>query len=306
MKIMKELEKFCKQDDTCIFIILILIGFLLCMFFNRDEGFLDFSYVNESEDSEKDNHDYGGIGKEPSQNSMGKKSPPPDKPVGLFPRNPGEQSNINPEIIKKLQMARQGNQYQPNNINNKSGLNKMDSSLDRNQPLGVPANYSFMTQFAKFKIGGPSESQSDLGPLFPKGEPSVPSFERKQMDVDPSTIKSTDSSENLELSADKKEMKLVLFYAPWCGHSKNMLGDYDSVIQKYDNSEMNGVKLSIIKVDMEQNKDGAKSYGVDVKGFPTLYTFIEQNSKLISQPFSQRDETGIVQELQKRTKSLSN
>jgi len=55
---------------------------------------------------------------------------------------------------------------------------------------------------------------------------------------------------------------------------------------------------------MEANKEGAKPYNVDIRGFPTLYTFVEENGKLVSQPFSPRDEAGIVAELQKRTKSL--
>ena len=55
---------------------------------------------------------------------------------------------------------------------------------------------------------------------------------------------------------------------------------------------------------MDQNKEGAKTYGVDIKG-STLYTFVENNGKLVSQPFRPRDESGIVAELQKRTKSLS-
>jgi hypothetical protein len=67
---------------------------------------------------------------------------------------------------------------------------------------------------------------------------------------------------------------------------------------------MNGVTLSVIKVDMEANKEGAKPYNVDIRGFPTLYTFVEENGKLVSQPFSPRDEAGIVAELEKRTKSF--
>ena len=84
-----------------------------------------------------------------------------------------------------------------------------------------------------------------------------------------------------------------------------MIDAYDSVISQYDNKEMNGVTLSIIKVDMDANKGGAKPYGVDIKGFPTLFTFVEQNGKLVSQPFSPRDEKGIIAELNKRTQAFN-
>ena len=44
--VMKSIRDFCKDDDTCIFVILVLIGFLLCMFFNRDrdEGYADYPF----------------------------------------------------------------------------------------------------------------------------------------------------------------------------------------------------------------------------------------------------------------------
>ena len=43
---------------------------------------------------------------------------------------------------------------------------------------------------------------------------------------------------------------------------------------------MNGVTLSILKVDMDENPKGAKPYNVDIKGYPTLYTFVEENGKI--------------------------
>ena len=223
----------------------------------------------------------------------------PEKLPGLMPQNPGDPVNGLGNLNDSVQIARAGKQYNSEILPNTGGIDVKGFSLDSG-PVGVPLSYSMYFPYAKFKDGPPS----DLGPQFPdgspkEGEPGIPAVQPKDTIVDPSV------SQDSAVPTSKKEMKLVLFYAPWCGHSKNMLEDYEAVTQKYDNTEMNGVKLSIIKVDMEANKDGAKAYNVDIRGFPTLYTFVEENGKLVSQPFSPRDEAGIVAELQKRTQSLS-
>ena len=49
----------------------------------------------------------------------------------------------------------------------------------------------------------------------------------------------------------KGEANLVLVYAPWCGHSKNMLGDYERVKKDYHGKEMNGYRLNILKYSSE-------------------------------------------------------
>ena len=43
----------------------------------------------------------------------------------------------------------------------------------------------------------------------------------------------------------------------------------------------------------------------EIKGFPTLYTFVEVDGKMVGQPFSPRDHEGITSELQKRTQALN-
>ena len=317
--VMKSIRDFCKDDDTCIFVILVLIGFLLCMFFNRDrdEGYADYPFGepgkpmgnNKKEVEEK--HDYGGIGREPTKHAEIEESTEPpanpnmpqiaeaEKLPGLQPKNPGDPVNGLGTITDSVQMAREGKQYNPEILPNTGGIDVKGFSLDSG-PVGVPLSYSMYFPYAKFKDGPPS----DLGPQFPTGYPQDKEREPNVPSVQPKDTMDTTVSQDSVVQVSKKNMKLVLFYAPWCGHSKNMLGDYDAVIQKYDNKEMNGVTLSIIKVDMDANKEGAKPYNVDIRGFPTLYTFVEENGKLVSQPFSPRGESGIVAELQKRTQSL--
>ena len=42
----------------------------------------------------------------------------------------------------------------------------------------------------------------------------------------------------MEPNKSGNKLKLVLFYAPWCGHSKKMLKDYDNVISQYHNKDI--------------------------------------------------------------------
>ena len=331
--IMREIKNFCKDDDACIFVILVLIGFLLCMFFNRDEGFASYPFGEPGKPSGGkpeggdaiDKHDYGpagaDIGRIPTQagkaTDEGVKAPPdtmlpqvakPEELPGLAPKNPGEPPNGRGSLDKEIQVARQGQQFPSEILPNTGGISTKAFGLDSGGPMGVPMTYSAYFPYAKFD----KEPRSDLGPAFPVGEPTAGPPASVQVAAapaagpaaaGPAAAGPAAATQDSQVPGVKKEMKLVLFYAPWCGHSKSMLGDYDAVIQQYDNNVMNGITLSIIKIDMAANKQGAEPYDVDVKGFPTLYTFVEENGKLVSQPFGPRDKDAIIAELQKRTQS---
>ena len=90
------------------------------------------------------------------------------------------------------------------------------------------------------------------------------------------------ASQKNRQGGDKGELKIILVYAPWCGHSKKMLGDYERVKSEFDGKVVNGNKVSIIMYNSDVDKDKVKEYGV--KGFPTL--FVEKNGN--RQPFPHR------------------
>tara|TARA_B100000214_G_C23959802_1_gene624659 strand:- start:213 stop:1040 length:828 start_codon:yes stop_codon:yes gene_type:complete len=271
--IIKELKGFCKNDDTCLFVILVLFGFLLCMFFNRNEGFADLNEVNEK----NDNHNFGpkDIGRE-------------TQPLGIQVERPDPTNGFG-RLSQKVKVAREGQQYSPGGFQQQGGLHTSDSSLPK--PWGGEGGYYF--------IDGPSS----FGPDRPMDKEIKGSPEIAPKHV--VGINSQDKNDKAIVSdGAKKELELVLFYAPWCGHSKNMLGDYSNVKSQYDGQSMNDVQLSIVEVDMDANPEGAKEYNVEVKGFPTLYTFTEVNGKKVGQPFRPRKESEIIAELQKRTSAF--
>lgn len=92
-----------------------------------------------------------------------------------------------------------------------------------------------------------------------------------------------------------KTVDLVLIYAPWCGHSKNMLPDYARITSDYHGVEMNGYTLNILKYDSDVDKAEVKKRDVD--GFPSL--FFEKDGK--STVFKSRKYDAIVKELEKLT-----
>jgi protein disulfide-isomerase A6 len=61
---------------------------------------------------------------------------------------------------------------------------------------------------------------------------------------------------------------LVEFFAPWCGHCKNLAPVYEELASTFAHA---GDKVSIGKVDADEHKSLGKRFGV--QGFPTLKWF---------------------------------
>ncbi|KAF9361852.1 hypothetical protein BGX26_011076 [Mortierella sp. AD094] len=61
---------------------------------------------------------------------------------------------------------------------------------------------------------------------------------------------------------------LVEFYAPWCGHCKNLAPIYEELGQAFNGKED---KVLIVKVDADAHRELGSRY--DIKGFPTLKWF---------------------------------
>jgi protein disulfide-isomerase A6 len=67
---------------------------------------------------------------------------------------------------------------------------------------------------------------------------------------------------------------LVEFFAPWCGHCKNLAPVYEELAQAFSHAKD---KVQIAKVDADAERDLGQRFGV--QGFPTLKWFDGKSSK---------------------------
>ena len=66
---------------------------------------------------------------------------------------------------------------------------------------------------------------------------------------------------NFNIETFENNGSAVLFYAPWCGHCKRMMPEWDKLQQSNSN-------VSIEKVNCDDNPEMANKHGVN--GFPTI------------------------------------
>lgn len=71
-----------------------------------------------------------------------------------------------------------------------------------------------------------------------------------------------------KLVIDSGKPTLVEFFAPWCGHCKNLAPIYEELASSLEFAKN---KVQIAKVDADAEKDLGRRYGV--QGFPTLKFF---------------------------------
>jgi protein disulfide-isomerase A1 len=76
--------------------------------------------------------------------------------------------------------------------------------------------------------------------------------------------------DNFDDAIAQNEFILVEFYAPWCGHCKQLAPEYAAAAQK-----LSGETAKLAKIDATANKDAGQRF--DIKGFPTLIFFKNGN-----------------------------
>ncbi|KAE8148947.1 thioredoxin-like protein [Aspergillus avenaceus] len=67
---------------------------------------------------------------------------------------------------------------------------------------------------------------------------------------------------------------LVEFFAPWCGHCKNLAPTYEELSQVFAHADG---KVTVAKVDADEHRELGKRFGV--QGFPTLKWFDGKSDK---------------------------
>ncbi|KAG8181822.1 hypothetical protein JTE90_001476 [Oedothorax gibbosus] len=99
--------------------------------------------------------------------------------------------------------------------------------------------------------------------------------------------------DNFDIQVMSKDIILVEFYAPWCGHCKTLEPEYAKAAKMLKN-DPNPIPLA--KVDATSESDLAARF--EVKGFPTLFIFRKGEKELYDGP---RTAFGIVEYMKERT-----
>jgi len=99
---------------------------------------------------------------------------------------------------------------------------------------------------------------------------SLLGFVSAEPEVDEGVLVLTDNNFDEELK--KHDNLLVEFYAPWCGHCKQLAPEYAKAAKRL---RENNPPYYIAKVDATENKAVSERFGI--KGFPTLFFFKNQN-----------------------------
>ena len=237
--LMKRIKKMCKgcidDDEVCIFVVALICGFLLCMFLRNNEPFTDFAPFDQGEGGGGDQL-IGGAG-EPILGLKTVQKRPVDVPPSLK------------NDYQKIQAS--SKQYSAQNIQNKQQLLQMENSQFK------PFQGWDFNGYAPvdLKLDVTSQVPSGKGPMGPDRPLTAP----------PSQM----GGGAQKGGGAQNELKIVLIYATWCGHSKKMLPDYAKIESEFNNKMINNTLVTIEK-HTDENKALVKEYGA--KGFPTLFS----------------------------------
>lgn len=112
--------------------------------------------------------------------------------------------------------------------------------------------------------------------------------------VPPTAVVDLDSSNFDSIVMDETKDVLVEFYAPWCGHCKQLAPQYEKVAQSFEGEQ----SVVVAKVDADKHRELGQRF--DIKGFPTI-KFFPKNNKAGEDYNSGRSPSDFVQFLNERS-----
>ena len=81
----------------------------------------------------------------------------------------------------------------------------------------------------------------------------------------------TEITQSGQLEGENGKLKIVKFYAPWCGHCKSMADDWNKFEQTHHTKQVGSNTILILSVNGDDQPEICKKYGVN--GFPTIKAF---------------------------------
>ena len=261
------IKKLCKNDEVCLMLVFVFIGIMLCCLFkDRITGYANFEAIELPGDIKVEAGQDVDIPNIKNDKSIG---------IELKPRKP----EPTPSTRRQLEVMGNKPNVRQDKINQKTGLLVQDSVIFK--PFDEVWNPGFMPLDMVFQ----NVQKSMKGSMVPTSLSTPP------LSTPPP---STPPSQGVDTAPTGGEVNLVLLYAPWCGHSKKMLPDYERIKSEYHGQTVNGKKINIMMYDSDVDKDKVKEYGV--KGFPSL--FVEKDGNRESFPHRSYDKiSGFLKNL---------
>mmetsp|Transcript_971 Transcript_971/g.2174 ORF Transcript_971/g.2174 Transcript_971/m.2174 type:complete len:556 (-) Transcript_971:200-1867(-) len=105
------------------------------------------------------------------------------------------------------------------------------------------------------------------------------------------------TEKNFAAALEEHPFMVVEFYAPWCGHCKQLEPEYEKAAQALEGNTDAGVPITLAKVDATVERSLGEKY--EVQGYPTLKIFTKGAEKPAEYE-GPRDADGIVSYLIKR------
>jgi len=126
------------------------------------------------------------------------------------------------------------------------------------------------------------ETEPEASPSAEDGAEETPSIE-----IDDNVHVLTDA--NFDSFISGKKIALVEFYAPWCGHCKQLAPHYGKAAKRLADSDPS---IPLAKVDCTTEEKTASRFGI--QGYPTLKIFRDGEAEDYEGP---REEDGIVEHM---------
>jgi thiol-disulfide isomerase/thioredoxin len=270
-------KKYC-DDDVCLMIVFVIFGFSLCYLFKRRiSGFVNFAPFGEETGNPSEET---GTPSEKVINDPQIPGTQMENKVGIELRE--RKPEPSPSTKRALEVMAQKPPVENKMINQRNGLLVQDSMIFK--PFDEVWNPGFMPLDMVFKnIQKPMGQDRPMGPSMGQDRPMGPSMGQDRP-MGPSMGQDTQPS-----PSGGSDVNLVLVYAPWCGHSKRMLPDFERVKSEFDGKTINGKNINIIMYNSDVDKDKVKEYGV--QGFPSL--FLEKDGNRESFPHRSYDKISV-------------
>jgi protein disulfide-isomerase A6 len=120
----------------------------------------------------------------------------------------------------------------------------------------------------------------------------------KELAEIPDYVAVLDSGNFSDVVKDRTKDVLVEFYAPWCGHCKQLAEPYKQTARAFArDDDVVIAKVNVVDTAVD-NKDLAKEYGIT--GFPTL-KFFGKKSKNVGEPCRARSKGDLVEFINEKT-----